>query len=139
VLRELSPEQADKNWDVLKFGIDAALPDQIVPRERIREALLERRLTAWAAYGLDKKVNGLLFTTVHYDAVNKAGTLYVYAGWAAEKTGRTDWQEGYSTLCAYAKQLNLQTISFHTNNPKMLNIASKLKAYVENHVIILVL
>lgn len=140
MLRELSPNEADKNWDVVWTAICAALPGYEQKEEVLRKAVTEGRLTVWASFRAESaKVNGLLLTAIHCDLILQETTLFVYAAWASEHTTRRDWKEGYAALNAYAQKLNVPTISFYTSNAKWLHIAQQLKAYTEHHVVVPVL
>ena len=136
MLRELSPTEADKNWDVVWVAVCAALPGYGSKESVLRKAVVEGRLTVWASFRpKTAKVNGLVLTAIHCDVILQETTLFIYAAWTSEQTTRKDWQEGFASLNEYAQKLGVPTISFYTSNPKWLHIAQQMKAFTEHHVV----
>ena len=108
-------------------------PEDTYMQAQVKQAIEELRLHVWIAIK-QRKVIGIALTTLVYHAVEKDLTLLIYAIYAAEQDPSV-LRDGYVTLNNFAAELGCTTISFFTNNPKIVKFAQHFNSHVEYHVV----
>lgn len=108
-------------------------PEDSYMQKMVKQAIEELRLQVWIGIK-HGKVIGIALTTLVYHAVEQDLTLLIYAIYAAEQDANI-LREGYAVLNNFAAELGCTTISFFTNNPKIVQFAKHFKSHIEYHVV----
>lgn len=133
MLTRLLPDQVSKFWDVVKYGIEEALPPIVGGHpdrmNRILASLLSGKMVCWASYRKEKKVTkfeGLCITQIIYDEASHTRNLLIYVIYGYNKTVEDTWIEGFIALIKYAKLHKCNEIVGYTSIPFLVDKAKEL-------------
>lgn len=135
MIAKLLPDQITRNWDVIKFAMEQAIPE-LGERPETANILLEGflvgRLSCWAVYKIvdgNYKIGGLFTTTIVSDDCLGTSNLLIYTGYALTKTSAEDWLELYKVLSKEAESLKCDKIVIYTDKPWLIKRATSLGAF----------
>lgn len=135
MLLRLLPEQVARYWDIIKPGIEKALPpvagESADKMNNILGAILGGGMVCWLIYrkleeGIE--VTGFMVTTIAVDSCTITNSLLIYVIFAAKgrSIGGDGWAEGYEALSKYGKSVGCSRITGYTDVDYVCKIAEKL-------------
>jgi len=135
MIAKLLPDQIARNWDVVKYAMEQAIPelgDKPATANKLLEGFLMGRLSCWAVYRMEEdnyRIGGLFTTTIVNDDCLGTNSLLIYTGYALTKTSAEDWLELYRILSKEAKATGCDKIIIYTDKPWLIERAVSLGAF----------
>lgn len=132
MLLKITKEQAASYWEVLKFGIEKALPptlDNKYRMDNILESLMKGNMEAWIITGKKKDKDlllGTMVTTFEDDHCTKIRRLLIYSVFAHKHVPNNEWKEIYNILRRYAREMGCHMISAYTNSARIVELVNNL-------------
>jgi len=131
MLVKLLPEQISRQWKLIKYSIEEALPPISYGAEdrydRILTKLLSGEMHCWVQYNKDQsEVKAILTTTFTGDPVLGVRNLLIYSLFGFSFT-KKDYSEGLLTLYRFARSNNCTRIVGYTENQDLIKLTKRLK------------
>ena len=139
LLKLLANQVADK-WDVIFPAVEIALPAIEDERERkkrelvLMQSFLDGSLTCWLI-GEEKKILGVIVTSVIEDPGTKLKSLFVYSIYAYQFLSARSWVEVLKPLMKYARKEDCVNILAFSSVEKVIEIMNTVGADTQQRVL----
>lgn len=141
MINKLTYDQIVDCWDLIKEGLEEALPYPIAGRHKYRESnilssLLSGAMDCWLAYEKDEENETILLysailASVYVDECTGNRSFYVFAQLGFRDVPRKMWREGFNALIKYAKSQGCHMLTAHTNVPGVIETFKRLGGSAE--------
>ena len=121
MLVRLLPDQVAENWEMLKHGIEEAMPPIIIgtpdKMNNLFESLLIGKMVCWASMVSDEEMEGFLITTIQEDGISGTRSFLVFCIYSfSNSSSDLTWQEGLRKLADVARTQRCDQIIGYTTD-----------------------
>jgi hypothetical protein len=134
--------QFDGNWPVIKNSLIRALaPNMLVTEEKLNnvyQAIKVGRMECWGGVRVQDnkgKVVCVFMTTFSHDTMVGVKSLFIYSITGFSHITDKMWAIGYKRMKTYAKSKGCEKITFISRDRRILDVANKLGAACDYHLI----
>lgn len=127
MLVKLTREQVSKHWPFVYKAIREALPpiadEEVNTKNNVLRSILSGNLEVWVYVEKGKNgstIRAVVSTLIQEDEVVGLNNLLVYTMYSFGELSDEIWQEGLLTLLKYARGKDCSSLTFFTQNPKIL-------------------
>lgn len=124
MLVKLLTIQIPKFWDLIKYGIQESLEEQLTDRQynNILQGLLKEDLISFVVME-DDKIKANTVVRAYYDDLLEKKSLIIYSAYANEDISDNLYMKIFDQLQKYARSINCDSISAFTNIDKIVEMA----------------
>ena len=134
----LLPEQISEKWDIIKRGVEVAVPPTVLTSPKVINnilmSLLNGSAQCWVEYKVEEGKNivyGFLITAVLDDFLSGVRNLLIYSLFGARPIEDDIWIKGLETIRKYAKANNCEKVIAYSNVKRIEEIVNSLGGKVE--------
>ena len=134
----LLPDQIAEKWDLIKRGVEIAVPPTVSSSPRVINnilmGLLEGSAQCWVEYEVESKKNvvyGFVITTIMEDFLSGARNLLLYSLFGAKPLEDAIWVRGLETMRKYAKANGCEKVVAYSNVERIEEVVKSLGGKVE--------
>lgn len=124
MLVKLLTIQIPKFWDLIKYGIQESLEEQLTDKQynNILQGLLKEDLISFVVME-DDKIKANTVVRAYYDDLLERKSLIIYSAYANEDISDNLYMKIFDQLQKYARSINCDSISAFTNIDKIVEMA----------------
>jgi len=127
MLIRLLPEQASRNWEEIKIGIEQSLPPivgmQSDRMSNILRSIMLEEVTVWISANSENKSDGIVLTTFVFDKLSGTKSLLIYCIYGYGNSDRSSWEDGFETIKKFAVANRCNRLIGYTDVPSLIKFA----------------
>ena len=134
----LLPGQIAEKWDILRYGVEEAVPPTISSSPRVMNnilmSLLDGSAQCWVEYKVEEEkivVYGFVITTIMEDFLSGVRNLLIYSLFGARPIEDDIWIRGLETMRKYARANGCEKVMAYSNIDRIEEIVKSLGGEIE--------